>query len=38
MSIDALNDMMPWERTTYFNMYLEEMKKEQEESMKSNHA
>jgi hypothetical protein len=23
-------NMMPWERTTYFSMYLEEVKKEQE--------
>ena len=37
MSIDCLNNMMPWERTTYFNMYLEEVKKEQEK-MKDRYA
>jgi len=37
MSIDSLNEMMPWERTTYFNMYLEDVKKEQE-SMKEKYA
>jgi hypothetical protein len=35
MSLDTLNTLIPWERTTYFSMYLEDLKK-QEESMKQN--
>tara|TARA_Y100000592_G_scaffold78647_1_gene123757 strand:+ start:275 stop:466 length:192 start_codon:yes stop_codon:yes gene_type:complete len=34
MSLDTINNMMPWERIVYVNLYVESLKKKKEEHEK----